>query len=274
MLVRDAFGYALPGAVFIVIGVVSGRIQMTRVHDWLWPYAPPAWMAFLGIVLICYAVGGILAAVSYSPWMVFKYIIWMADRHPEWAAKVGIKLGDAPPPPANGQSTKEVEVADEYERAGQYVHYEHREHTFPAKTSAAAPAPEPAEGSAREWLLNHPTEVAEKIVEIRAEQTHLMDTLDRRETLALLSASMTIALLGGYWVFYKHQWSFGDMVLCAGWFVLLQFLTGMPHLRRVAKSTKEYYESTKKAPKPQPDLVHLLGDLITSAKAVLNKLNS
>src|SRR5260370_37546160 len=81
MLIRDAFGYALPGAIFLGIGLISGRYSMTDVCRLLSPYTVLPWMAFLGIVIISYAVGSVLAAVSYSPFMVVKYLVWMWDRY-------------------------------------------------------------------------------------------------------------------------------------------------------------------------------------------------
>ncbi len=64
----------------------------------------------------------------------------------------------------------------------------------------------------------------------------LLDTLDRRETLCLLAGSMTGALLGGCYVFYYSNWSFARMIFWAGVLTGIQFLTGLPHLRRVTSA--------------------------------------
>jgi hypothetical protein len=64
-LLRDIFGYALPGLVFAGIGVASGRIELQRVHDLFKPYDPPMWvLAGLGIAA-CYVTGHLLACIAY-----------------------------------------------------------------------------------------------------------------------------------------------------------------------------------------------------------------
>lgn len=220
MLIRDAFGYALPGAVFLSIGLIYHRFSMSQVDDFLSPYNHvPAWMAFLGIVAVSYAVGGVLAAVAYSPFMILKYIFWMIERYTPKPA--------LPAPPTTNIPT-EVEASAVIDRPHQHLEVHERVRTLPGGKTSAPAVPEPPEGTRQEWLLNHPTEVCSKIVEIRSEQPKLMDTLDRRETLALLAASMTTALLGGWYVFCKANWNCAAILKCAGLFTLLQFLTGMP----------------------------------------------
>lgn len=231
MLIRDAFGYALPGAVFLGIGVISGAFSMSRVSALLSPYTLPAWLAFFSAVVISYVVGDVLAAVAYSPFMVAKYFFWFWNRH--WP----LHASDRP--------------------------YSWKTHPLRRFKELGI-----------SWLNDHPTEVCSSIVEIRSDQPKLVDTLDRRETLALMSGSITVALLAGWYVFYDARWTFSKMILWFGFFALLQFLTGMPHLRRVAKATEAYYFAQKEAPKPEPDLTQLLGTLIKSAKDVLDKINS
>ena len=224
MLIRDVFGYALPGAVFLGVGIISKKISLGHVNELLYPYNHmPAWLAFLGVVAVSYAVGGIMAAVAYSPFMIAKFFVWIIVRH---------SSPGSPP-------------ADEHQ----------------------------PEGTPREWLANHPTEVSSEIVEIRSQQPKLLDTLDRRETLALLSGSLTTALLGGWLVFCRTNWRFPTILWIGGLFALLQFFTGMPHLRRVAKSIKIYYESSKEA-KPEPDFSHLLASLIQAAQDLLAALKA
>jgi hypothetical protein len=64
-LLRDIFGYALPGMVFAGIGVASGRIQLQQIHDLFKPYDPPIWLLTgLGIAA-CYVIGHLLACISY-----------------------------------------------------------------------------------------------------------------------------------------------------------------------------------------------------------------
>jgi hypothetical protein len=85
-LLRDIFGYALPGLVFAGIGVASGRIQLQHIHDLLKPYDPPMWVvAGLGIAA-CYVMGHLLACIAYLPIDIHKWIKrgnqdWL-DAHP------------------------------------------------------------------------------------------------------------------------------------------------------------------------------------------------
>lgn len=278
-LIRDVFGYALPGAAFLAIGLFYGRFNLYQIQNLLKPYQMPTWMAFIAIVALCYPVGSVMAATAYMPFMLLKYVVWMKYRHPTWwlwSWYPGQPQVDNPPPAAM-PNPEEYEVSEEYERSLLYEHYKHRARTRPLPGNKSAPEPpDSTEGTWRAWLLNHPTEVARKIVEIRSSQPKLLDTLDRRETLELLAGSMTIALLGGWYVFYKAQWDLHKIIACAGLITLIQFLTGMPHLRRVAEATKDYYAATKAAPKKEPDFADALADLIKAAQAaaaVLGKTN-
>jgi hypothetical protein len=227
MLVRDAFGYALPGGIFLGIGLISGRFTMHDVSSLLSPYQVPAWMAFLGIVIICYAVGGVMAAVMYSPFMLVKFVVWFWDRH------------------------------------------------WPEKYSSPARRHKTFHTLCTEWLGDHPTEVSKKSLEIRIKQPKLIDTLDRRETLNLLSASLTGSLLAGWFVFCKAKWGFSTILGYAALFAALQFVTGLPHLRRVAKSTCDAFDELDKKDAEEPDdFAKSLRDLIKAAQAMIASLNS
>jgi hypothetical protein len=75
-LVRDVLGYALPGSVFLGLGVWSGHLSFDRVHQILCPYEPPAWVLALLGVGACYAVGHILVAIAYFPYDLIKLIFY------------------------------------------------------------------------------------------------------------------------------------------------------------------------------------------------------
>jgi hypothetical protein len=221
-LVRDVFGYALPGGVFLAVGLISGRFTLVQVQTLLSTYHLPAWAAFFAIVAACYPVGTVMAAAAYMPFMLAKTAVWFLD------------IISKPPDPPKG-----------------------------------------VRGSLTKWLTTHPTEVTAEILEIRANHPKLLDTLDRRETLALLAGSLTTALLGGWYVFCCAKWGFGKIIFGAGVITLIQFLTGLGHLRRVAKATygaNEALSKEKKSANNDPDFVHLLGDLIKAATAALKKI--
>ncbi len=214
MLVRDAFGYALPGGVFLAIGLICNSYTLPGAKSLLWPYNLPPWAAFIAVVAACYAVGSLMAAIAYMPISLAKYIVWMLYR-----------------------GYPQVENAEE--------------------------------DGLRGWLIHNPTEVTPEILALRVQHPELLNTLDRRETLNVMAASMAAALLSGWYVFCHACWPFSRVVFWGGLITVIQFLTGLSHLRRVAAAVRE---TNIPSTKPDPDLSKLLGDLITAATKVLNKL--
>jgi hypothetical protein len=219
-LVRDVFGYALPGGVFLAVGLISKRFTLAQVQSLLSPYHHlPAWVAFVAVIAACYPIGTVMAAAAYMPFMLSKTAVWL------WAA--------VHEPPARG-----------------------------------------VQAALTLWLTSHPTEVTPRILLIRAHHPKLLDTLDRRETLALLAGSLTTALLGGWYVFCCAQWSFAKIIFWAGIIALIQFLTGLGHLRRVAKATYEANDAlaaeAKASPKNAPDPSQL-DSLVKAATDALNR---
>src|ERR1700683_250253 len=257
-LVRDAFGYALPGGAFLAVGLISGQFNLWEVRNLLAPYQLPAWAAFIAIVAACYPVGTVMAALAYMPFMLVKYAYWMRQRH--W-----------PQPPAPA-SISEIDAHIE--------HHDRRERVDVSEdivVRASAPDPlEPADGTWAAWLLYHPTEVASRTMKIRAQQPKLLDTLDRRETLTLLAASMSSAFFYGWLSFFCLKLHFSTMIFWAAIVTYIQFLTGLPHLRRVTRAIYDADEAISKAAaqnyKPSPDLPQLLADLIKAATAALEKI--
>jgi hypothetical protein len=241
-LVRDAFGYALPGGAFLAVGLISGQFNLWEVQNLLAPYHLPAWVAFIAIVAACYPVGTVMAALAYMPFMLVKYVYWMRTRHP-------VK------PAAASTSTSKT-----------HGHIEHHD---------AEPA-DPADGTWAAWLLYHPTEVAPRTMQVRGQQPKLLDTLDRRETLTLLAASMSSAFFYGWMAFFWLKLHFSTMIFWAAIATYIQFLTGLPHLRRVTKAIYDadgkISQAAAQASNHGPDLAQLLGDLIKAATAALKKI--
>ncbi len=94
-LLRDIFGYALPGLVFVAIGVASGRIQLQHIHDLLKPYDPPMWVAAGLAISACYVIGHLLASIAYLPIDIHKWIkrhdqAWL-DKHPTEVCATDLK---------------------------------------------------------------------------------------------------------------------------------------------------------------------------------------
>jgi hypothetical protein len=221
LLLRDVFGYAMPGGVFFAVGLVSGRISLCQLKCLLWPYDPPMWVVFLLGVVACYVVGNILAGTAYMPFSVAKYIVWMVNRH--W---------------------------------------------FPWPVTK--PPTDPPEGSWRDWLINNPTEVSAKVLVIPLRNPGLLDTLERRETLVILGGSTAVAFFGGWLFFYAWPISASCIFLIASAILSLQFLTGLSHVRRVAKETVAA-DLLATPPAPDPNFAKLLASLIDAATAYLKK---
>ena len=220
-LLRDVFGYAMPGGMFFAVGVISGQLSFCRVKCLLLPYEPPMWAAFILGTVACYVTGNILAGTAYMLVGVAKYIVWMLDRHC-WGRALS-----SPP-------------------------------RFREKFRDAC----------RAWLVGNPTEVAEEVLVIRSQHPELLDVLGRRETLTMLAGSTAVALLGGWLFFYKWKLPASCIFLIAGGVLVIQFLTGLSHLRRVQAATVAAAVECK-PPKPDPDFQNLLARLIEAASAWL-----
>lgn len=86
LLLRDIFGYALPGGVFIAIGLIEGKIQLKQVAGATEPFHLPAWAWAILAVAACYVIGQVLATVTYLPIDYAKVIAgWRGKK--DWVAK-------------------------------------------------------------------------------------------------------------------------------------------------------------------------------------------
>lgn len=83
-----------------------------------------------------------------------------------------------------------------------------------------------------------------------------------------MAGSMAAALLAGYYVFCRWHWDFTTMLFWGGLITLIQFLTGLSHLRRVLKAT---HSAQVTPPTPDPDFPQLFADLVTAATAALKR---
>src|SRR2546426_9085380 len=76
LLIRDLFGYALPGGVFLAVGVISKRFTLVEVQNLLNWYHPPIWALLIILIATCYVVGDILATITYLPIAIRKWWQW------------------------------------------------------------------------------------------------------------------------------------------------------------------------------------------------------
>jgi len=65
LILRDIFGYALPGAMFLSIGILCRRFSFRDIHSLLAPYDPPLWAIFLVALGACYTAGHVMSQVAY-----------------------------------------------------------------------------------------------------------------------------------------------------------------------------------------------------------------
>lgn len=67
LILRDLFGYAIPGAVFLAIGVLCRRFSLSDVQYFLRPYQDkiPAWLIAILAVGACYTIGHLMAQIAY-----------------------------------------------------------------------------------------------------------------------------------------------------------------------------------------------------------------
>jgi hypothetical protein len=259
MLVRDAFGYGLPGAVFLTIGVIAKNrcsectgFSLQQVKDFV-PFAVPAWVGFLAMIAACYAAGTVMAATVYTPISLIKYIIWMLDRHV-----------------ADCDVTNTTEAAITFGKTtiqrGEVLSVSREQlKTLPAGVVTK----DLDEGTWRDWLFSNPTEVTPEVLKLRVTHPELLNTLDRRETLNVMGGSMAAALLAGYYVFYVWHLSFSQIICWSGCIMLLQFLTGLSHLRRVLRAIHKVDLPDCPA---SPDRTKLLTDVAAASTAALQKL--
>jgi hypothetical protein len=91
LILRDVFGYALPGAVFLGVGLLCRRFSLHDLQYYIFsPYHPPAWLATIVAVAACYTIGHVMAALAYLPYN-FKHsaaevsadLILARGQHPE-----------------------------------------------------------------------------------------------------------------------------------------------------------------------------------------------
>lgn len=305
-LIRDVLGYALPGAIFLAIGVIAkngdcqhcGGFSLTEVQKVLWavPFDVPTWALFLGLIAICYAAGNVLAAIIYMPFSLTKYIVWMIARHfgkravinttaanvvigsttigagqagsvTAWQARK-LPAGVMPSREVINTTAAPIVVGASTIAAGKTASVTNvQAQSLPPGVVINDPGP--VEGFWLDWLLNHATEVTATTLEARLQHPELLNTLDRRETLSVMGGSMAAALLIGYCIFYRWQWGFEDVIRWGGLIAVIQFLTGLSHVRRVLYAVHMVKASD---PAPDPDFSKLLASLIEAARDALKKL--
>jgi hypothetical protein len=67
LILRDIFGYAIPGAVFLSIGIMCRRFSLSDVQYFLRPYQDeiPVWLVAILAVGACYTIGHLMASIAF-----------------------------------------------------------------------------------------------------------------------------------------------------------------------------------------------------------------
>jgi hypothetical protein len=234
-LLRDVFGYALPGGVFLAIGLISKRFSLSDVDDLLSPYHPPTWVYFISAVGACYIIGDILAATAYLPISVLKWVVWEGSRFRCWV--------------------KNWNWLKKWTRTRAMLKW----------------LDDNLKAWPKDWLEHNPTEVSADLLVIRSRREPMFSSLDRRETLTILAGSTSVALLGGRYVFFRAKWDAGTIFLWAGIIVLLQFATGISHLRRVQNAIRkaDFSLNAEESQVPDANADKLAGAVIDAADKLM-----
>jgi hypothetical protein len=80
LILRDIFGYALPGAVFLAIGLFCRRFSLHDVQYFFEPYKVPAWLGLILGLVACYTAGHVMAQLAYFPDNLKRWLKMMKDR--------------------------------------------------------------------------------------------------------------------------------------------------------------------------------------------------
>jgi hypothetical protein len=92
LILRDLFGYALPGAVFLAIGLFCRRFSLHDVQYFFEPYKVPAWLGLILGLVACYTAGHVMAQLAYLP---DNWKTWRRIRNAKAAAKDKNKAASA-----------------------------------------------------------------------------------------------------------------------------------------------------------------------------------
>jgi hypothetical protein len=73
LILRDIFGYALPGAVFLLVGLLAKKLPLSGLRSLLETYKVPLWLVVVAGVAACYTLGHLMAALAYVPFNTWRF---------------------------------------------------------------------------------------------------------------------------------------------------------------------------------------------------------
>jgi len=227
-LLRDIFGYALPGLVFFAICVAAAHPTLTLVHEKLKPYEPNTWAQGLLAAAGCYAMGHILIMLAYLPIDLFKLALFLLafgarfiDNFRRWLERRADRKAEE-----NKAEDNKKEGKQPKDRGRIYRLLSRLDWSIAAKFCD-------------DVMATVPTEVPPDIIRIRRSHPEFFPVWDRRETMAMAIGGLAMALLLGgiyncyyvhrFWGHIYHTW----LLPALGLILWFDFFTAMLHLVRL-----------------------------------------
>jgi len=213
LILRDIFGYALPGAVFLAIGVLCRRFSLHDVQYFLQPYTIPMWLALVLVLAACYTTGHLMSQVAY---FFFNRWGWPFPLRWRWPL---VKAGGEP---KTGHTAAHP--------VPPRLHFQWRWPFFFAKD-------EPKTGK-------HALDPV--LIALRESHTALLTELDRQTVMTQLRGSTGAAMLLGFVLFYLIPTPpLGVLAGVAGAFLLLVFMfSAKPHMSDLTQDRYGRQESS------------------------------
>lgn len=199
LILRDIFGYALPGAVFVAMGMVGGQAPVRHIQQLMAGYYPglSGWAWALIALVASYLAGNIMAQVAYIwwntwslPWRRYPYLFSWMVRESRQSKTRHLHLKEA-----------------DLKRAAEE-----------ARTKA---------------------EAGVEIIRLRAEHPRLLIELDRQSIIAQMRGTTGVALILGFPLRFIPAHSMGWVALAGGIFLLAIFWFNSAHLGQLAARTAE-----------------------------------
>jgi hypothetical protein len=213
LLLRDVFGYILPGLVFLLLGTLTGRFA---IPDWLANLGLSRWGRLTVVLIMALVAGHVLVAISY----LRLNLIQMWQHY-------GIK-----------KLQKEIkklltEIKEMRETDADPAVLKSREKQLAEK---------------KKKLEESPTELSGCEIEGRARFPGLFLEYDRRTTQSMMVSGLAMAFLLTALMFYWPGLHLRYVLLAAGCVMFLNMLTGRIHLTRVHVALITAIEKLEKHP--------------------------
>lgn len=270
LILRDVFGYALPGAVFLGMGLICRRFSLADIRYYvLNGYHPPGWLSAIVALGACYVIGHVMAVLAYLPYNWKRAnLVSLLQKLKDLVRKINTKLEEMERHGSrNGAEDSNKEDQAEIIRLLQEMK-KLLEQLVEMQTKAGP------QNSAGKNIDNDYSE----LIRIRAERPEFLIEFDRQSTMTMLRGSAGAALLLGAIFFWwlPNTPQLGWFSAWAGGLLLLLFwFSAMPHTDKLRNSTVEAAAQSEADAKPASgtsSLKQVLDDTVKILSAVRDKL--